>query len=148
MALPVGVSNHHTAWVTALGRDAHPVRYAVDGSRLVCFGDGFLADVPDHARVTVSIHEIAGSGGHLLSSFGASLRRLTPTEVDMNALGELLDHVGLAARSTRSKRSWRSSERRDGSWSSFRSVVAKLHFSRLDSTNVTDRKATDPEVSN
>ncbi len=54
-----------------------------------------LASVPDRARVSVSIHEIAGAGGHLLASFGASLRRLTPAEVDLNALGELLDHVSL-----------------------------------------------------
>ena len=95
MPLPAGVSNHHTAWVAPPGGSAHPVRYAVDGARLVCFGDGFLADVPDQARVSVSIHEIAGIGGHLISSFGASLRRLTPPEVEINALSELLEHVAL-----------------------------------------------------
>jgi hypothetical protein len=95
MPLPAGVTNHHTAWVAPPGGSAHPVRYAVDGARLVCFGEGFLADVPDQARVSVSTHEIAGTGGHLISSFGASLRRLTPPEVEINALSELLEHVAL-----------------------------------------------------
>lgn len=97
MALPAGVTNHHTAWVAPPSGSAHPVRYAVDGARLVCFGDGVLADVPDQARVVVSIHEIAGAGGHLITSFGASLRQLTPPEVDMNALSELLEHVSLGS---------------------------------------------------
>ncbi len=95
MPLPAGVSSYHTAWVALAGRAAHPVRYAVDGERLVCFGDGVLAEMPDRARVSVSIHEIAGAGGHLVAPFGASLRRLTPAEVDMNALGELVEHVAL-----------------------------------------------------
>ena len=47
----------------------------------------------DRAQVSVSIHEIAG--GHLLAQFGASLRRLAPEEVGMNALIELLEHVPL-----------------------------------------------------
>ncbi len=93
MALPAGVTSHHTAWVTAHGGTPHPVRYAIDGERLVCFGDEALAGIVDGARVLVAIHEIAG--GHLLAEFGASLRRLAPEGVAMNALMELLDHVPL-----------------------------------------------------
>ena len=93
MPLPAAVTSHHTAWVTAPGAQPHPVRYAVDGGRLVCFGDDGLASVPDRAQVSVSIHEIAG--GHLLAQFGASLRWLAPDEVGMNALIELLEHVPL-----------------------------------------------------
>ena len=55
MALPAGVSSHHTAWVAAAGSEPHPVRYAVDGDRLVCFGDDGLVGVPDRTRVSVSI---------------------------------------------------------------------------------------------
>ena len=95
MQLPQAVKSHHTAWVSPPTGSSHPVRYAVDGERLVCFGDGFLANVADRARVAVSIHEIAGAGGHLLANFGASLRQLAPEEVDMNALSELLEHVTL-----------------------------------------------------
>jgi hypothetical protein len=69
------------------------VRYAVDRGRLVCFGDDGLASVPDGARVSVAIHEIAG--GALLAQFGASLRWLAPNEVGMHALIELLEHVSL-----------------------------------------------------
>jgi hypothetical protein len=93
MTWPAAVTSHHTAWVSVSGSTAHPVRYAVDGNRLVCFGDETLVDVPDNARVSVSIHEI--SGGHLLATFGASLHRLSPDAITMNALIELLDHVPL-----------------------------------------------------
>ncbi len=93
MPLPAGVSSHHTAWVTAPGSIPHPVRYAVDGDRLVCFGDADLANVADRARVSVSVYEIAG--GHLVAEFGASLHRLAPDAVAMNALVELLEHVPL-----------------------------------------------------
>lgn len=93
MPLPVGVTSHHTAWVAPPGGTPHPVRYAVDGERLVCFGDDSLADVPDRSRVSVSIHEIAG--GQLVAGFGASLHRLAPDAVAMSALMELLDHVPL-----------------------------------------------------
>jgi hypothetical protein len=93
MSLLPAVTSHHTAWVSAPGTRPHPVRYAVDGNRLVCFGDDGLADVPDGSRVSVSIHEI--SGGHLLAQFGASLRVLEPDAVMTNALVELLEHVPL-----------------------------------------------------
>lgn len=93
MSLPASVTSHHTAWVAASGSTAHPVRYAVDGNRLICFGDESLIDVPDNARVSVAIHEIAG--GHLLAQFGASLHCLSPDAVTTNALTELLDHVPL-----------------------------------------------------
>jgi hypothetical protein len=69
------------------------VRYSVDGERLVCFGDDGLASVPDGARVSVSVHEIAG--GEALASFSASLHVLAPDAIDTNALVELLAHVSL-----------------------------------------------------
>ena len=93
MSLPAAVTSHHTAWVSLAGSTAHPVRYAVDGNRLVCFGDESLIHVPDNTRVSVSIHEIAG--GHLLAEFGASMHCLSPEAVSVNALIELLDHVPL-----------------------------------------------------
>jgi len=93
MGLPAPATSHHTAWVALPGGTAHPVRYAVEGDRLICFGDESLAGVPDDARVSVSIHEIAG--GVLLATFAASLRTLPADDVDVRALGELLDHVPL-----------------------------------------------------
>lgn len=93
MPFPTAVTSHHTAWVKVPGSSPHPVRYSVDGDRLVCFGDDGLATVPDRTRVSVSIHEI--SGGHLLTTFGATLQRLAPEAVAMNSLVELLEHVPL-----------------------------------------------------
>ncbi len=93
MPMPASVKSFHTAWLTPQGGQPHPVRYAVDGQRLVCFGDDTLAHVPDGSRVSVSIHDIAG--GQSREAFTASLRRLTPDDVDMNALAELLAHVPL-----------------------------------------------------
>ena len=93
MPLPAVATSHHVAWIASPASSAHPVRYAVDGDRLICFGDDGLASVPDRAHVSVSIHEIAG--GHLLAQFGASLRYLAPDEVGMSALLELLEHVPL-----------------------------------------------------
>lgn len=93
MPLPPAVSSHHTAWVSVAGVKPHPVRYAVDGDRLVCFGDDGIAGIPDGSRVSVTIHEI--SGGHLVAQFGASLRVLAPDAVMTSPLLELLEHVPL-----------------------------------------------------
>jgi hypothetical protein len=93
MSVPAAVKSYHTAWLTPRGGRPHPVRYAVDGQRLVCFGDNTLANVPDGGRVGVSVHEIAG--GQSREAFSASLRRLPPDDIDMNALAELLAHVPL-----------------------------------------------------
>lgn len=93
MSLPGAVTSHHTAWVNGSDSIPHPVRYAVDGDRLVCFGDDSLANVAEGARVSVSIHEIAG--GHLVTAFSGSLHELAPEMVNTNALLELLEHVAL-----------------------------------------------------
>lgn len=93
MTLPAAVKSHHTVWVTAPGAKPRAVRYAVDGDRLVCFGDDGLSSVPDGTRVTLAVHEIAG--GHMLATFAASLREVDPDAVDTNALVEALGHVSL-----------------------------------------------------
>jgi hypothetical protein len=97
VSLPDEVRGHHTAWVGAAGggADHHPVpvRYALAGESLVMFGDEELSDVADGSRVTVTIHEI--HDGPPLASFGATLRDVDPSEVDGEALGELLAHVSL-----------------------------------------------------
>jgi len=93
MTLPAAVGSHHTVWVSPPGARPRPVRYAVDGERLVCFGDDGLSDVRDGTHVSLSVHEIAG--GPELASLGAMVRSLPPAEVDDAALGELLAHVSL-----------------------------------------------------
>jgi hypothetical protein len=93
MTLPAAVKSHHTVWVTAPAQRPRPVRYAVEGERLVCFGDDGLASVPDGSRVSLSVHEIAG--GQVLATFPASVRQLAPDAIDTNTLVELLAHVSL-----------------------------------------------------
>jgi hypothetical protein len=93
MSLPAPVKSHHTVWITPPAGKPRAVRYAVDGDRVVCFGDDGLASVPDGTRVSAAVHEIAG--GVALATFPASLRTLAPAEVDTNVLVELLAHVAL-----------------------------------------------------
>lgn len=97
MSLPDDVRGHHTAWVAvAGGRADHPpvpVRYAPVGESLVMFGDRELSGVADGARVIVTIREI--HDGPPLVSFAATLHDVDPSEVDEEALEELLAHVPL-----------------------------------------------------
>jgi hypothetical protein len=37
VTLSAAVNRHHTAWIHCDASPAHPIRYAVDGDRLVCF---------------------------------------------------------------------------------------------------------------
>lgn len=95
MSLPDVVRSHHTAWVSVAGNDRRSVlvRYAVWRESLVMFGDEELSGVADGARVTVTVHEI--HDGPPLVTFGATLRVVEPSEVDREALAELLAHVSL-----------------------------------------------------
>jgi hypothetical protein len=95
MTLPKAVTSHHTAWIACRddGCRPRPVRYAVDGEHLVCFGDGMLTDVEDETPVRVAVHEIAG--GALLAEFGARVHTATDDEVNPSACASLLDHVSL-----------------------------------------------------
>jgi hypothetical protein len=93
MTLAPAVPRHHTAWIhTALGRP-RAVRYAVDGERLVCFGDQLPADATDGSRVTVAVHEIAG--GPELAALSRVVHDVTAADVERSAVLELLDHVPL-----------------------------------------------------
>lgn len=93
MPLPPSAKGHHTVWVHTPGRPARAIRYAVDGDRLVGFGDDALSEVPDGTRVSAAIHEIAG--GPALDEFAATLRVVDGSEVSASALHELLEHVPL-----------------------------------------------------
>ena len=76
MTLPAEVTRHHTAWVHCAECRPHPVRYAVDGDRLVCFGDQLPANATNGRQVFVTVHEIAG---------GPALAELTGTIHDVAA---------------------------------------------------------------
>lgn len=98
MSLPAAVNRHHTAWVHCDTCRPHPVRYAVDGDRIVCFGDQLLGEAVDGGRVTVTVHEIAG--GQAVAEFAGPLRDIDADDIDPNAILDLLEHVSLGRNAT------------------------------------------------
>ena len=93
MTLPALVARHHTAWIHCSNCRPHPVRYAVDGDRMVCFGDVLPVDAVDGSLVFVAVHEIAG--GPALAEMRTLLRDVSADELDANTVLELLEHVPL-----------------------------------------------------
>jgi hypothetical protein len=93
MTLPASVTKHHTAWVRCDDRPPHPVRYAIDGDRMVCFGDALPAGATAGRRVFVTVHEIAG--GQTLAQMSSTLQEVAVADVDPNAVIDLLEHVSL-----------------------------------------------------
>lgn len=93
MTLSAEVTRHHTAWVRCSDCRPSPVRYAVDGDRLVCFGDELPAGAVEGRDVFVNVHEIAG--GPALANLSGRVHVVRADDVDANAVLELLDHVSL-----------------------------------------------------
>lgn len=93
MSLPATVERHHTAWVHCSACRPHPVRYAVDRDRIVCFGDELPTDATDGRPVFVTVHEIAG--GPALAQLTGAVHDLRADEIDPNAVLDLLEHVSL-----------------------------------------------------
>jgi len=87
------LSSHHTVWVGCPGSRPQAERYALDGERMVVFGDRALAKVPDGAQAQASIREIAS--GPELVRFGVRVHEVDAADVDRQALLELLEHVSL-----------------------------------------------------
>jgi hypothetical protein len=77
MALPDSVMRHHTAWIHCADCRPHPVRYAVDADRLVCFGDDLPAGATNGRQLFVTVHEIAG--GQALAEMNLTLRDVAAT---------------------------------------------------------------------
>ena len=93
MTLPAPVARHHTAWVHCATCRPHAVRYAVDGDRMICFGDELPDDARDGRLVFVAVHEIAG--GQSVAELTTTLRDVAADDVDGNAVLDLLEHVPL-----------------------------------------------------
>lgn len=93
MTLPSPVARHHTAWVRCDDCSPRAVRYAVDGDHIVCFGDELPDDAVNGRQVFVSVHEIAG--GPALADFTGTVHDVDASDLDANAVLELLDHVSL-----------------------------------------------------
>ncbi|MEZ5169285.1 MAG: hypothetical protein R3A49_00890 [Acidimicrobiia bacterium] len=96
MGLPRAVGSHHTVWIDAPGlREPVPVRYASDDDTIYCFGDNGLENVPNGERVSATVHEITGKGGHRLAQVSGTLREIDGDDITDDALLELLAHVSL-----------------------------------------------------
>lgn len=93
MSLPAAVARHHTAWIHCADCRPHAVRYAVDGDRMICFGDELPAGVSDGKLVFVAVHEIAG--GQSLAEITTTLHDVAADQIDANAVLDLLEHVPL-----------------------------------------------------
>ncbi|HEY5076736.1 MAG TPA: hypothetical protein VIJ48_04455 [Acidimicrobiia bacterium] len=93
MTLSAEVTRHHTAWVHCADCPPHPVRYAVDGDRLVCFGDQLPANATNGRQVFVTVHEIAG--GPALAELTGTIHDVAADDLDPNAILDLLEHVSL-----------------------------------------------------
>jgi hypothetical protein len=93
MTLPAPVARHHTAWIHCDSCRPHAVRYAVDGDRMICFGDDLPAEASAGRTVVVAVHEIAG--GPALAEMTTTIRDVTADQIDANALLDLLEHVPL-----------------------------------------------------
>ena len=93
MPLSADVTRHHTAWVQCGDCAPHPVRYAVDGDRMVWFGDQLPADATNGRQLSVTVHEIAG--GRALVQLTGTVRDVAADDLDPNAILDLLEHVSL-----------------------------------------------------
>ena len=93
MTLPDPVMRHHTAWIHCADCPPHPVRYAVDADRLVCFGDDLPAGATNGRQLFVTVHEIAG--GPALAEMNLTLSDVSVDDLDPNSVLELLEHISL-----------------------------------------------------
>jgi hypothetical protein len=93
MTLSASVTKHHTVRIRFADGTGYAARYAVDGDRMVCFGDVLPPIAADGTRVFLAVHEIAG--GPALAEMAATLRDVAADEIDPNAVLDLLEHVSL-----------------------------------------------------
>jgi hypothetical protein len=93
VTLPLSLSRYHTAWVSCAECRPRPVRYAIDGDRMVCFGDQLPRDVANGRHLFITVHEIAG--GPAVTQMTGVLRDVDAADVRPNALLDLLEHVSL-----------------------------------------------------
>ncbi len=109
MALPAEVRSHHTVWLRDGEERAVPVRYAVAGEHLVCFGDNGLSSMADGQHVTATVHAIAC--GPPLVTFGVTVHEMAPERVEMASVGELLENVMRSDGSVESAVRWLGAQR-------------------------------------
>jgi hypothetical protein len=90
MALPAATKGHYSVWISRPGHRATAERYAVDGDKLVVFGDGRLSDLHDGDRVAATINEL--HSGPPLVTFTVTVHELAPDEVGLGVFGDVVGH--------------------------------------------------------
>ena len=90
MALPPETRSHHTLWLELPGGRTAAVRYAAEDDRLVCLGDDGLAGTPAGSRLIAALRGLAC--GPLERSFWVRVEELSPDDVGLGVLAELLGH--------------------------------------------------------
>lgn len=93
MSLPSEVSSHHTIWVEVPDGRTVAVRYAMDGDRIVCFGDDGLRGVADGTRLTAGVRGLAS--GPPEGNFWIRVQELGPDEVPVALLADIVGHTPL-----------------------------------------------------
>jgi len=93
MTLPSEVRSHHTVWVERPDGRTAGIRYAMDGERIVCFGDDGLTGVPDGARLTAGVRGIAT--GPPEANFWIRVRDLSPDDVSVALLSDIIGDAPL-----------------------------------------------------
>ena len=88
MSLPAEVHGHHTIWVEVPGGRTAAVRYAMDGDRIVCFGDDGLSGVADGARLTAGVRGLAS--GPPEANFWVRVKELAPADVSIALLSDIV----------------------------------------------------------
>src|SRR5665213_3463273 len=90
MALPAETKGHYRVWVSRPGHRASAERYAVDGEKLIVFGDERLADLHDDDRVSATIYEL--HNGPPLVTFPVTVHELNPGEVGLGVFADVVGH--------------------------------------------------------
>ncbi len=90
MALPAETRGHYSVWVSRPGHRASGERYAVDGDKLVVFGDGRLADLHEGDRVSATIYEL--HCGPPLVTFPVTVHELPPDAVGLGVFADVVGH--------------------------------------------------------
>lgn len=104
MALPAATKGHYSVRLTRPGARAAVERYAVDGERLIVFGDERLADLRDGDTVSATIYEL--HNGPPLVTFPVTVHELASDAVGLGVFGDVVGHRKLTttfeeARATR-----------------------------------------------
>jgi hypothetical protein len=90
MSLPSEVRQHHTIWVDVPDGRNTGIRYAVDGDRVVCFGDDGLSGAVDGTRLTADVRGLAS--GPPDASFWVRVKDLAPEDVSVALLSDIVGH--------------------------------------------------------